>query len=863
MVLACPQCKSPVAREGQRFCYRCGNDLSAYYESQGVRLPDSDTLTDATQNKSGNQEAPSGGSSTVVLASTEPVTENVNPTQTSPKKATLRVLLPSGDVFDRELAKLEVQMGKGPRNDLVIADPAVSSSHAVIRQEENVYVISDLGSRNGTFINSERITGPTNLNHGDVIGVGLSKLTFRLSDYSETGAINLAEVAASRQPLPLTEESIAKAVVDAGLTTPSEVDRARSRGGRLAFALVDEKLVKDEALRDLMSRVFQIPTIRIRDLKLDESLLAGFPPKLAVNSSVLPVSATRDQMILAVADPTDSAAVNEAGNKTRKKIEPQLASLGELRDVIEFHYGPKLIGVLPSGDKLEYPIKKAEVEVGKAAHNDIVVSDPTVSNTHAVVLIRGGGYCIVDLGSRNGTFVNGERLTDKAHTLKHGDSVQLGQTVLTFRNPSETTENVTATLSAEALAEIRRKAEAEGRIDSKQRPIPDFAAAATALPGTPEVQVPDEKPAAAGEPALEKKEKKKKDKKKEGERLKAAYIGGLSRILAQVIGVVVALALALYVSQRSQSPGPSPVPGSKGIVKKLGTPPAGTRFNGGTFEASGVAQVVDGRGVLFIDDGRGSEVFFMQVDSSGKQSGEITAIPLGVTLSDPEGITFDGSYFYVVCSQAKPKDGDENALVRFSFDPNSLTASNVTVIPNFRQFLIDNVPQLRGQGEQPGTDGGLNIEGIAWDPDPEQRRLLLGLRSPLAGSDAMLVPIRLKNASGPFEAANLEVPGSQAISINLGGAGVRDIQYDSKLKAFLILSGAPEHLSQVPFGLWEWNSTSGAAPRQEMTLDAESKPEGITRLRAGGSEFIFIVCDANSYLKVDYTGESGDAAASQ
>ena len=40
MTLACPQCKSPVAREGQRFCYRCGNDLREYYEALNIKQPD-------------------------------------------------------------------------------------------------------------------------------------------------------------------------------------------------------------------------------------------------------------------------------------------------------------------------------------------------------------------------------------------------------------------------------------------------------------------------------------------------------------------------------------------------------------------------------------------------------------------------------------------------------------------------------------------------------------------------------------------------------------------------------------------------------------------------------------------------------
>src|SRR6185295_3490760 len=103
---------------------------------------------------------------------------------------------------------------------------------------------------------------------------------------------------------------------------------------------------------------------------------------------------------------------------------------------------------------------KNEVEIGKAAHNHITLTDPTVSNTHAIVISRDSDYTIVDLGSRNGTFVNDERLGSQAHILRHGDKIQLGQTVLTFRNPGETNASATAVLSGEALDEIRKRAAA-------------------------------------------------------------------------------------------------------------------------------------------------------------------------------------------------------------------------------------------------------------------------------------------------------------------------------------------------------------------------------------------------------------------
>ena len=150
-------------------------------------------------------------------------------------------------------------------------------------------------------------------------------------------------------------------------------------------------------------------------------------------------------------------------------VDLHLATWTQISEQIEAFYGPKLIGVLPTGEKLRYMINQAEIEIGKASHNNIVIADPTVSNTHAILMVRDGGYSIVDLGSRNGTFVNGERLGTHSHTLRHGDAIQLGQTVLTFRNSGETTENVTATLSAEALEEIRRRAGMEAGTASPPR----------------------------------------------------------------------------------------------------------------------------------------------------------------------------------------------------------------------------------------------------------------------------------------------------------------------------------------------------------------------------------------------------------
>jgi hypothetical protein len=75
-----------------------------------------------------------------------------------------------------------------------------------------------------------------------------------------------------------------------------------------------------------------------------------------------------------------------------------------------------------------YDMNKGIITLGRDITNDIVINDPEVSRHHCRLTQGGGGYTIEDLGSTNGTFINGQRLTG-ARPLSHGDMVGLGETV--------------------------------------------------------------------------------------------------------------------------------------------------------------------------------------------------------------------------------------------------------------------------------------------------------------------------------------------------------------------------------------------------------------------------------------------------
>ncbi len=871
MAPSCPSCNSPLARPEQRFCYRCGYELPAT-PSQEIPAQSSSGSELGSHPASASPETAQANlaQQTIVIASPETAADAPD---TVSNKATLRVLLPNGDVFDKEINKPEVQIGKGPRNDVVIADPAVSTSHAVLRVIDNDYTISDVGSRNGTFVNSERITDPRKLTHGDVIGVGLSKLTFRLQGHSETSVIDVSGIGQHQYaPPPLTEDSLAAAVMSEGFASRSQIEQLRGRGRRLARALVDERLIPEDRLRDLINRVFQVPIVDLRSTQIDEDAAINFSSRIARDHSMFALRKEGDALVVAAFDPTDSEGVEEIRLEMRTNVRLMVAAASDIAEQIEKFYGPKIIGVLPSGEKLRFLItNQHEVSIGKAPHNEIVLPDPTVSNTHAVIMVRDGGYSIVDLGSRNGTYVNGERLSTHARTLLHGDSIQLGQTVLTFRNSGQTTQNATAVLSLEAIEEIRRRA---GYSDIG---LPDAQSPALQPVGHGAGLAPQQGLVVAGSQSGQvltgevvdeepEKKKKKKKKKKEDDRIRAAYISSVSRVVAQVVGAIATVGLTLAVTFYALRPGTQPTPtgpgsteipsrpGERNVFSGMGTI---TSIRGNFVEASGVIQVPDSNGVLFVADSKEKQVLYTEFDQNGNQTTDPQPKPIGTTATgvevnilDPEGITYGGGFFYVIGSQGDPGGGNKNALVRFVFDRASQSVRDAEIIPNLRGFLLANVSELQGEGEKPGAAGGLNIEGIAWDPGHE--RLLLGLRSPLPGGQAMIVPLKLRDPRGSFTTENLTVDAPRVIRLNLEGFGIRDIHYDAHLNSFLIVSGAPDPLPKSEFKLWQWNGDASTQPKSIANLDPKMKPEGVTRMRTGGRDYLLIFGDDSKFQKLDY-----------
>lgn len=106
---------------------------------------------------------------------------------------------------------------------LTVDDPEISRRHAVLRASVEGVTIEDLGSRNGTLVNGERINGTTALSHGDVVRFGTTSFEFDASGHQPVATV------ATPSPRALVPEQPFGAYAAAGTMSGRERRKVASR----------------------------------------------------------------------------------------------------------------------------------------------------------------------------------------------------------------------------------------------------------------------------------------------------------------------------------------------------------------------------------------------------------------------------------------------------------------------------------------------------------------------------------------------------------------------------------------------------------------------------------------------------------
>ena len=306
--------------------------------------------------------------------------------------------------------------------------------------------------------------------------------------------------------------------------------------------------------------------------------------------------------------------------------------------------------------------------------------------------------------------------------------------------------------------------------------------------------------------------------------------------------------------------GAAPGPHAQSDVQTI-TPIPFEEMNGErVFNASGVVPLADSR-FLFCDNNCNDALFELNLTEDGKKKGPLIRRPLqGLatdSIDDMEAMTLaeeKGRRFIFVASSLyvkKPKDGTSlrvppSGLLRVTVNPDdSLSAENM---PGFRDWFIQNAPYVAASAKLIPDEGGLNIEGLAWDH--ERRALLFGVRSPLFGGNPLVIPVRVKDLDGPWTTDNLKV--LQPIRLMLGAAGgargIRSIEYAPGLDAFLVIVGKSISGGPGPFELYEWKGgRRGKLRRRNVSFAEKMKPEGVTSGTIAGKPALLFVDDGGGY----------------
>ena len=355
-----------------------------------------------------------------------------------------------------ELSELAT-LGRAADSDLVIADPLVSGRHAEVRRIGDAHVLADAGSRNGTFLNDQRVMEPTPLADGDVIRLGDTTITF-IAPTAQTPPVSAA---APALPGPIGP------AVSGLFTTPDALDVPPPPAPHVLGVL--EGAGKRFQLLGTVIAIGRDPS---SDVALDDPAVSGIHAQIAehdgslylrdlgsrngtfVNRALVSVAhplaegdvvhvgdtdltfragapetsltATPPPAVGTPAVPSPAAplpALPAASPAPVRAAEPPLTGPAEFRLLVAS--GP-LVG-------LTFKLTPPAVLIGRNPDSDVALSESTVSWQHARLTPHGAAWTIADLGSTNGTSVNGVRIEpNREIPIDPGAEVRLGDIVLRF-----------------------------------------------------------------------------------------------------------------------------------------------------------------------------------------------------------------------------------------------------------------------------------------------------------------------------------------------------------------------------------------------------------------------------------------------
>ncbi|MCS6874425.1 MAG: type IV-A pilus assembly ATPase PilB [Pyrinomonadaceae bacterium] len=164
-------------------------------------------------------------------------------------------------------------------------------------------------------------------------------------------------------------------LVKEGLITQQQLaeamDYQRRNGGRLGSSLVKLGFVSDEVITEILSRQYGVPSINLEVYEIEEDVIKLIPRDMAVKYAILPVARTGATLTLAMSDPTNVFALDDAKFHTGLNIEPVIASENSILEAIAKYYSlPKSIELVETVKELEF----SPTKVPSSSTNGIIAT---------------------------------------------------------------------------------------------------------------------------------------------------------------------------------------------------------------------------------------------------------------------------------------------------------------------------------------------------------------------------------------------------------------------------------------------------------------------------------------------------------
>jgi ABC-type multidrug transport system ATPase subunit/pSer/pThr/pTyr-binding forkhead associated (FHA) protein len=303
-----------------------------------------------------------------------------------------------------ELNKSEIIVGRDPDVDITIPSPIVSRRHARLTRDGDAYMIEDMGSSNGTYVNGQRVSERRQLKSGDQVRFGQAIVL----DYSAPQEAQGTVV--SKKPDP------SAGVLETQLEQSIDFENLKAAPPKLVVTVAGES----SQTYSLTRPVITIGRGQDNDIVIPSPIVSSQHARLdrMDDGYVLEMLPQAKNPVQVEGRPLEGAHVLHHGDILR--IGGQDPGV-----MVTMSYQAPAEAVSQPAQDIDFAEKNL-IQIGREPSNDVVLASPTVSRFHAQVEKVGQRFRVIDLRSSNGTFVNGVRI-EKETWLKPNDTIRIGQ----------------------------------------------------------------------------------------------------------------------------------------------------------------------------------------------------------------------------------------------------------------------------------------------------------------------------------------------------------------------------------------------------------------------------------------------------